>query len=341
MKSNRTLLFAVLATAAGQFALAMATERGWLGNDLAIPLLLVLAWGLIIYLALVASRHTASLKAEITTKQSQHQATLDQVEQLEALNEMLVTLGRTKDVGLAFQGLARRVGRLVRCDRLGLAVMHENGYEIQTYLSRVSEPERRRRPRPEVAYRLERSLFGQVMRSCEPVVVDDFGVQALDFVDTTDLAAQGFRSAIVLPLMSRNRAIGTPTAISRTPGAFTAAHRDAMQPMAEVLAFAFVAQQQHAALQRYRSMETLAEVSLSVSTDINSALQGIIGQAGVLEATQPQAAEDIRVITTQADRIATLLERMRTAAQERLRDAATTSASAGIPASPEEFGDDD
>lgn len=340
MATNRNLILAVSATAAGQFALAIAAQRGWVRDGVAIPVLLMLAWGLIIYLALVASRHTASLKAEITTKQSQHQATLDQVEQLEALNEMLVTLGRTKDVGLAFQGLARRVGRLVRCDRLGLAVMHENGYEVQTYLSRVSEPERRRRPRPEVAYRLERSLFGQVMRSCEPAVVDDFGTQALDFVDMTDLAAQGFRSAIVLPLMSRNRAIGTLTAISRTPGAFTANHRDAMQPMAEVLAFAFVAQQQHAALHRYRSMETLAEVSLSVSTDINSALQAIIGQSGVLEALHPECAEDIRLITAQADRIATLLERMRTAAQERLRDAATPASTAGIPASPEEFGDD-
>lgn len=68
--------------------------------------------GLIIVLALMASRQTQSLKAEINTRQSQHQATLDQVEQTKSPNEMLVTLGRTKDVGLAFQGLARRVGRL-------------------------------------------------------------------------------------------------------------------------------------------------------------------------------------------------------------------------------------
>jgi nitrogen-specific signal transduction histidine kinase len=146
----------------------------------------------------------------------------------------------------------------------------------------------------------------------------------------------------VLPLMSRNRAIGTLTAISRTPAAFTGAHRDAMQPMAEVLAFAFVAQQQHAALQRYRSMDTLAETSLSLSTDVNSALQAIIGQCGVLETLRPEAAEDVQVILSQADRIATLLERMRTAAQERLRDAAAAPAqSAGIPASPEEFTDEE
>ncbi len=341
MRQSRLLFGAVTATAVVQLALALAASRGLVASAFAIPAILTCAWGLIIVLAVMASRQTQSLKDEISSRQTQHQATLDQVEQLEALNEMLVTLGRTKDVGLAFQGLARRVGRLVRCDRLGLAVLSENGHEVQTYLSRVSEPERRRRPRPEVAYRLERSLFGQVMRSCEPVVVDDFATQTLEFVDMSDLASQGFRSAIVLPLMSRNRSIGTLTAISRMPGAFTATHRDAMQPMAEVLAFAFVAQQQHAALQRYRSMETLAEVSLSLSTDINSALQAIIGQCGVLEALHPDAAADVHVVMSQADRIATLLERMRTAAQERLRDAVAPAQSAGIPSSPEEFGADE
>ncbi len=337
MTTNARLLAAVSATAVVELAVWIAASRGRLSEGFAMAALLVCSWGLILLLAVLASRHTESLRAEIHTHVSQHQATLDQVEQLEALNEMLVTLGRTKDVGLAFQGLSRRVGRLIRCDRLGLAVMRESGQEVQTYLSRVGEPERRRRPRPDVAYRLERSLFGQVMRSCEPIVIDDLGVQALDFVDMNDLATQGFRSAIVLPLMSRNRAIGTLTAISRQPGAFTAAHRDAMQPMAEVLAFAFVAQQQFAALQRYRSMETLADLSLSLATDINSALQVIIGQCGVLQTIRPDSADDVKVIVAQADRIATLMERMRTAAQERLRDAAAPAPAAGIPASPEEF----
>jgi GAF domain-containing protein len=291
--------------------------------------------GILLAMTFRASKQVRALQAELDKGRNQHQATLDQVEQLESLNEMLVTLGRTKDAGLAFQGLARRIGRLVHCDRLGLAVLNEDGQEVQTFLSRVSEPERRKRPRAEVAYRIERSLFGQVMRSCEPAVVDDFSTQALDYTDVADLAAQGFRSAIVIPLMSRNRAIGTLTAISRTPGAFNAAHRDAMQPMAEVLAFAFVAQQQHAALQKFRSMETLAEVSLSLSTDINSSLQAIIGQCGVVESLHPDSADDIKIIVTQADRVSRMLERMRTAAQDRLRD--TAASTAAIPASPEEF----
>jgi hypothetical protein len=84
-------------------------------------------------------------------------------------------------------------------------------------------------------------------------------------------------------------------------------------------------------------METLAEVSLSVSTDINSALQAIIGQCGVIGATTPGVAADVDVIIHQADRISSLLERVRATAQERLRDAAAPVHSGAIPASPEEI----
>lgn len=337
MTSSRTLLVCVAAAAALQTLLWLLASQGQVTAGFAVAATLASAWGLIAILVFVASRHAERLSGELDARQSQHQATLDQVEQLEALNEMLVTLGRTKDAGLAFQGLARRIGRLVHCDSLGLAVMHANGHDVETFMSRVTEPERRRRPRTDQAYRLERSIFGQVIRSAEPFLVDDLSAQAGEFVDAQALSAQGFQSAVVVPLMSRNRAIGTLLAVSRQRGAFTAAHSNAMQPMAEVLAFAFVAQQQHTALQHYRAMETLAEVSLSVSTDINSALQGIIGQCGIIGATTPSVAAEVDIIINQADRISTLLERVRTTAQERLRDAAAPIHSGAIPASPEEI----
>jgi transcriptional regulator with GAF, ATPase, and Fis domain len=337
MNQSRRLVIAVAAAAGLQALLWLLASQGQVTAGFAVAATLASAWGLIAILVVAASRHAERLSDELNVRQTAHQATLDQVEQLEALNEMLITLGRTKDAGLAFQGLARRIGRLLNCDRLGLAVMHANGHDVETFLSRVNEPERRRRPRVEQAYRLERSIFGQVMRTSEPFLIDDLSGQAGEFVDAQALASQGFQSAIVVPLMSRNRAIGTLMAISRKRNAFTASHSNALQPMAEVLAFAFVAQQQHTALQHYRGMETLAEVSLSVSTDINSALQAIIGQCGVIGATTPSVSTDIDVIINQADRITSLLERVRTAAQERLREAAGPIHTGTIPASPEEI----
>jgi len=339
MKPNTALFVAVVATAAGQLAIAIAGAYGYIGESITVPAILMLAWGLIIALTVMASRHTQTLTEEITSTQSQHQATLDQVEQLEALNEMLVTLGRTKDAGLAFQGLSRRIGRLVHCDRLGLAVLHENGHEVQAFLSRVSEPERRRRPRPELQFSLERSIFGQVIRTCEPVLIEDTKTFASDFHDASVLASQGFHSLLILPLISRNRAIGAMTVIARQKAAFLPAHREILQPLAEILAFAYVAQHQYLALDRYKAMETTAEITLALATDINSSLQVIGGRCAVLQHEHPELATELDVIATQAERISTLLERLHAAADERLRD--TAMAHGSIPASPEEFSDED
>jgi transcriptional regulator with GAF, ATPase, and Fis domain len=339
MQQTRALPFTLAATAVAQVVVWAASTRGWLSAPQATALHLVIAWAAIFTLAWVTSRMLRELRDDLQQKRAQHAATLSEVEQIAALNEMLTTAGRSKDVGLAFQALARRVGKLIPCDRLGLALVRDDGQSLQVYSSRVSEPERRRRPRPELQFSLERSIFGQVIRSCETALIDDTRTLASDFQDAGILASQGFQSLLILPLISRNRAIGALTVISKKTAAFEAAHRDVLQPLAEVLAFAYVVQHQYLALDRYKTMETTAETTLALATDINSGLQVIAGQCGILQRLHPQAAADVETIVRQTERISTLLERMRTVADERLREVATQVGQ--IPSSPEEFADMD
>ena len=334
MTHQRSLLAAVVGTAVLQVALWIAATNGWVPHYLADAGLLVAAWALILVLAFIAARLIDDLRRELRERHDLHQATLDQVEQLAALNEMLLTLGQSKDVGLAFQGLARRIGRLIPCDRLALALIKESGQELQAYSARVSEPERRRRPRPEWEFNLDRSVLGQVVRTCEPVLIDDLSDQAGAFHDASVLSSQGFKAALILPLMSRNRAIGALSVVARRAAAFTREHRDAMQPLAEVLAFAYAAEQQRLALAKFRTMETLAEMSVGLSADINSALQAILGQSGVLQRVHPEMSAELDVIVQQAERVSDLLERLRSAADDHLHD---TGAGPGIPSSPEAF----
>ena len=334
--SPRQMLLAVAAAVVIQAGLWMAAASGSASHGVVVAGVLTVSWALVVGLAVSMSREIGVLRTELEARQSLHRATLDEVEQIATLNDMLMTMGRSKEVGLTFQGLARRVGRLVPCDRLGLALIKEGGREVQTFSARVSEPERRKRPRLEFEYNIEQSVFGQVIRTCEPVLIDDLSQHASEFQDATALAAEGFQSALVLPLISRNRAIGALKVVSRRRGAFAAAHRDALQPLAEVLAFAFVAQQQYEALDRIRSAETLAEISLSLSTEINGALQAIIGQCGVVAQMHPSMASEIDVLMGQAERIAALMERLRATATDRLHEAAEAMAK-NIPTSPEAF----
>ena len=75
-------------------------------------------------------------------------------------------------------------------------------------------------------------------------------------------------------------------------------------------------------LGKYRTIETMADVMLSIAAEINSALQTIIGHCDLLERGYPDPGlqRDLATVIRQAQRIAELLEKMRTSANERLKE---------------------
>ena len=331
-----TVTALIAAGAVLQLALWFAASRGLVSEALLAPGLIALSWALLLALGLMGASRFSYLRQAIDTRESEHKATLDQVEQLEAHNEMLQALARSTDVTLAFQALARRVARIVPCDRVGLALLKDGGQEFQTYTARVTEPERRTRPRVDLEFNLDRTHIGHVVRTCQPLIINSFSDQAAEFLDANVLHQTGFQSGMVLPLISKSRAVGTLNVVSRAKSAFTDEHRAALEPIAEILAVAYVAQQLQQALARFRTMEAMAELTLSIASEIQSALQTIIGHCDLLERGYPDPAlqRDVAVITRQAQRIQDLLESMRTAAQERLREVAEQ-VQGGMPASPE------
>lgn len=321
--SSPTLVL-VLAGAILQVGLWLAFDRGAISSGFFAAALLLSAWAVVFGFGLLAARHARAARLALDARDDRHRATLAQIEQLEAHNEMLQTLAQSTDVTLAFQALARRIARIVPCDRVGLALLKEGGREFQTYTARVAEPERRTRPRVDLEFNLERTHIGQVVRSGQPLIVDSFSDQAADYLDANVLHQTGFQSGLVLPLMSKNTPVGTLNVVSRMKKAFGPEHVAALQPIAEILAVAYIAQQLQQSVARFRTMEAMAELTLSIASEIQSALQTIIGHCDLLERGHPDPGlqRDVAVITRQALRIQDLLERMRTAAQDRLREVA-------------------
>ena len=107
---------------------------------------------------------------------------------------------------------------------------------------RVNLVERRARPRPDVVFKAERTALGAVTRSREPLIIDDTSVGAADFLDINVLHTAALGSALILPLVAKGRAVGTLNAVSRQTGAFNQQHVDALLPMAEIFAVAYIAQ---------------------------------------------------------------------------------------------------
>ena len=139
---------------------------------------------------------------------------------------MLEIIARSVDATLAFQALASRIARLVPCDRVGLALLTENGQEFQTYTARVHEEERRARPRPEIVFKVDQTLLGSVVRSREALIVGDVSLAAADFLDANILHTSGFGSVLIVPLVSKGRVVGTLNLVQRAKNAYRPEHVD-------------------------------------------------------------------------------------------------------------------
>jgi GAF domain-containing protein len=301
-------------------------------------IIVIVCWVAGLTLAALSTRRVRGLSQTIELKERAHQATLAEIEQLQTQNAMLKIVARSVDVPLAFQSLAQRIVRLVPCDRVGMALLTESGEEFQTFTARTDQEERRARPRPEIVFKTERTALGSVVRSREPLVINTTRDEAAEFLDINVLHTAGFNSVLLVPLVSKERALGTLNLVSRQAGAFTPQHVEALRPIAEIFAVAYMAQQLQMAIGKYRTMEAMSELTLSTASEMNSALQTIVGHCDLIERGYPDPGlhRDLATVVRQAQRIADLLERMRAAANERMKE---IEASGVIPSSPEGFGD--
>jgi transcriptional regulator with GAF, ATPase, and Fis domain len=313
-------------------------RAGAVVTSTAVIVQVVASWVVTLALAVIASRRIGRLTDRLTAREHAHRATLDEVAQLQTQNAMLQIVARSVDVPLTFQALALRIMRLVPCDRVGLALLSEDGQEFETSTARVQEDERRTRPRPDVVFKVESTAIGSVVRSGEPLLIEDIEDAAAEFLDVNVIYTAGFKSALIVPLISSGRGVGTLNVVSRARNAFAPEHIEALRPIAEILAVAHVAQQLHIRLGKYRTIEVMADVMLSIATEINSALQIIVGHCDLMEREHkdPGVQRDLATVIRQAHRIAELLEKMRAAANDRLREMETMQLDA-LPTSPEAY----
>jgi transcriptional regulator with GAF, ATPase, and Fis domain len=343
VRHPRVAVWGIWGLVAG-FAVIQATAwftTGGIPRRPAVLVQVVAAWIVMLTLGVVATRRISRLAETLTRHQTAHTATLDEVEQLQLSNAILDIIARSVDVPLAFQALAQRIARLVPCERVGLALLSEDGQEFQTYTARVHDDERRTRPRPDIVFKTERTALGSVVRSREPLIISDTSEGIADFLDINVLHTAGLGSALMMPLVAKGRAVGTLNVVSRQNAAFNQQHIDILLPIAEIFAVAYVAQQSQIAVGKFRSMETMSELTLSMAAEINSALQAITGHCDLLERIypDPELQRDLVTVVQEAHRIAGLLDTMRSAAKDRLKAVADEVSQAGIPDSPEAYRD--
>jgi signal transduction protein with GAF and PtsI domain len=327
------------------FAVVEATAwfiAGGVPRRPAVLVQVVTAWAVILVLAAIATRRLGTLALRIRAHEHAHRETLTEIEELQIHNAILEIIAGSVDVTLAFTALASHIARLVPCDRVGLALLTDDGSEFRTYTARVGEEERRAQPRPEVMFKVDQTVLGTVVRSGEAVVLEDVSAAAVDFLDANILNTSGFGSALVVPLVVKGRVLGTLNLVQRARKAYRREHISVIQPIAEIFAVAIYAQQLQVSLGRYRTMEAMSELTLSTAAEINSALQTIVGHCDLLERCYPDPGlqRDLATVVRQAQRIEALLARMRSAAAERMKEVQAAVSQASLGAEAGSSGDD-
>ena len=81
-------------------------------------------------------------------------------------------------------------------------------------------------------FKAEGTAIGSVVKSRQPLIVENTATGAPDFLDMNVTYSSGFHSAVVVPLVSNERGVGTLNLVSRKRGAFSKDHVQVLMPIA-------------------------------------------------------------------------------------------------------------
>ena len=136
---------------------------------------------------------------------------------------------------------------------------------------------------------------GRPFAADQPVVVTDCA-EGTGPIDATTLAAAGFASAVLVPLVDRGDAMGTLIALSREPRPFDHDAVHFLQSIANLLGAAMQRIRMEEQLSHAQRLEAVGQLTGGIAHDFNNLLTVISGNLQILEAEladRPQARDVI------------------------------------------------
>jgi two-component system, NtrC family, sensor kinase len=213
-----------------------------------------------------------------------HQRTL----RITVLNEITALLVSSGSVDEVLRGFAEGLGRLVRFDSITLALVDAERAEIEItdVLGRITPGA----PARDTRVPLAQTLLADMLAKGQPVTADDLSSPTVPAASRASFSARGYRSAMLVPLISHGGAIGAVTLASHRAAAFTPADVDVVAELARPLASAV--EQRRLLAESHRRAEELAALYQtgqlitarldvpSVLDRISRAVSALIGSTG-------------------------------------------------------------
>lgn len=275
---------------------------------------ILIFWPVMFAIVYVGARLFSRQSQRLATEERLRHEAFGHAQYLQATNALLRTLASSQNLTGSLQELAGRIRAIVPCDRIGLALLTEDGQGFRTYTARGNvSPGGPGATRPDLYFNRRATLLDEVVTARTPRIVEPIGEHAGAALDANVMHSAGFVSAILLPLVFDDEVFGTLNLVSRLPGAFSQRDVQALVPVAEALGTAYAARRLVTSATRHQVARDIAETILLQVSDINGAVQSIVGQCELMlqECDDPAIQRDATLMLQQGRRISDALVRLR------------------------------
>ena len=226
--------------------------------------------------------------------------TEDQAERLAHLNELGNALGVADTINEAFMAVGQQIGNIIHNDRISLTMLDASKQHLEVYALNGAEgviPVGATLP-------LQGTAVGTAVTQQQ--LINTVDTLQSDYLENAQMAKQGLRSTLVVPLITGRTVLGTLNVGSKTPRAFNAQDENMMRQIAPLLASTIESQRLFAEAQEQAKRERLLNQigeKIRGTVTVESALQTAIEELG--QALQVQHAQlNLTVNETEQDGMA-------------------------------------
>ena len=236
---------------------------------------------------------------------SLEQRVSERTQELAVINKITRIISSSLDVSQIFESFSSEVHKLMRYDRISISLMDNSLKHIQFRLIKTKNTPTQKHETPRSK---SGTAIGWVVDHQQPFIRNNAS-ETVEFLEDRLVLKDGFRSYIIMPIISQLKTIGTLNLVSQEPQAFTDRNLEILVPITEQIAIAI---ETIRLFEETKKLDQLkSEFVSKVSHELRTPLTSIKGFAEILLSYQDvdhKTQKDfLTIIHDESDRLTRLI----------------------------------